>query len=90
MKINDTNEWKALQAHYKELASSHLQDLFAADPWRAAAFSLNVDGLLLDYSKNRITADTIGLLVALSEKAGVPDAIEQMFDRVNSITHHTA
>ncbi len=68
-----------LAAHRAALEGVHLRTLFAADPERFERFSLEVDDLLLDYSKNRITAETVALLTRLAEEAGVPRAIERMF-----------
>ena len=83
--ITATAEWKALQAHFEQLRGVHLRDLFAEDPERGTALSAEVDGLYLDYSKNRLTAETIGLLVALAEKAGLRRRIDAMFrgDTIN-------
>ena len=53
-RIDQTAEWTALEAHRAEMAPAHLRDLFAADPERFERFSLSLNGLLLDYSKNRI------------------------------------
>ena len=79
MAINKTDEWNALTAHSADIKSTHLRDLFADEPERAAAFRLEADGILLDYSKNRVTSETMDLLIALAEKSGLPEAIEQMF-----------
>lgn len=78
-RLTDRAEWQRLQQHYAEIATVHLRDLFQADPGRAEAFSLEACGLLLDYSKNRITAETMRLLVDLARAAGVPQAIGRMF-----------
>ncbi len=78
-KLNKRPEWKALSKHWKKTESLHLRDLFAADETRAAAFSLTACDLLLDYSKNRITAETMEKLVALAEATGLPEKIEAMF-----------
>jgi len=71
--------WQALARHYDATKSLHMRDLFAEDPARFAKLSLRLDDLLLDYSKNRVTAETMGLLVALAEQAGLPAAREAMF-----------
>lgn len=68
-----------LLRHRDHIASVHLRTLFAEDPGRFARFSIETDELLLDYSKNRITAETMDLLAALAEEAGVPAAIERLF-----------
>jgi len=79
MAINQTEEWKNLTAHHAEIAPRHLRELFATSPERAQRFTAEADGILLDYSKNRITEETIDHLITLAEKAGLPEAIEQMF-----------
>jgi glucose-6-phosphate isomerase len=77
--------WKALAAHQRELRSLHLRALFADDPGRAERFSLEAAGLYLDYSKNRITDETLRLLLALAEESGLRARIEAMFrgERIN-------
>jgi glucose-6-phosphate isomerase len=77
--ITATAEWAALQQHYDALASVHLRELFDEDPERAARLTLEAEGLVLDYSKHRITTETIQLLVALAEKAGLRARIDAMF-----------
>jgi len=83
--ITGTEEWKALDAHFKTLTDVHLRDLFDADGERGTTLTAEVDGLFLDYSKNRVTAETIALLVALAAKAGLGERIEAMFsgDKIN-------
>lgn len=72
--------WAALQKHAETASSVRLRDMFATDPDRFAKFSLRLgDDLLLDYSKNRITADTMALLVQLAEQAGLADWRDRMF-----------
>ena len=77
--LNSRPEWKALSEHWKKTGSKHLRELFAADPQRAETFSLTACDLLLDYSKNRITDETMQLLVELAESAGLRGKIEAMF-----------
>ncbi|HZP27666.1 MAG TPA: glucose-6-phosphate isomerase [Acidimicrobiia bacterium] len=79
MAITDTAEWQALQAHYRQIEPLHLRDLFAQDPSRGSRLALEVDGIYLDYSKNRLTDETIRLLVALAERAGLRARIDAMF-----------
>ena len=62
-----------LRAHRAELGNPHLRDLFAADPDRFARFSLSLGDLTLDYSKNRIVPETMPLLLALAEGAGLAE-----------------
>ncbi|MGA7199835.1 MAG: glucose-6-phosphate isomerase, partial [Roseiarcus sp.] len=59
-------EWKALQGHYEAVKGLHLRTQFADDPKRSERFSLEAAGLFLDYSKNRITDETIRLLLDLA------------------------
>ena len=71
--------WKALAAHHKKIQGVHLRKLFASDPKRAEKFSTKAAGLFLDYSKNRITADTLKLLLQLAKESGLPARIKAMF-----------
>ncbi len=71
--------WKALQQHYKQVKKLHLRDLFEKDPKRFEKFSVRFGDLLLDYSKNRITSETMKLLVQLAREAKVKKWIEKMF-----------
>jgi glucose-6-phosphate isomerase len=71
--------WKQLSDHRVEMEGVHLRDLFASDAGRFQKFSLQLEDLLFDYSKNRITARTMGLLFALAREAGLPAAIDAMF-----------
>ncbi len=77
--IARTPEWAALVEHHHELADVHLRDLFAADPGRGEAMVADAGDLHLDYSKNRVTSHTLGLLVALAERAGLRQRTEDMF-----------
>ncbi|MFI5209948.1 MAG: glucose-6-phosphate isomerase [Gemmatimonadales bacterium] len=78
--------WKALAAHQQQIRDKHLRDLFAADPGRGTRLTTEAAGLYLDYSKNRITDETLKLLVRLAEESGVRAAIDAMFrgDRINA------
>ena len=71
--------WTALTAHHAQLADVHLRTLFAEDPGRGERFALEAAGLYLDYSKNRVTAETLRLLLALAEVAGLRGRIDAMF-----------
>lgn len=77
--------WKALQAHHRQAAALHMRDLFAQDPGRFDAFSLRFESLLLDYSKNIVTAETMRLLCDLARQADVPGMARRMFagERIN-------
>src|SRR5580692_6364271 len=71
--------WKALAAHHKKIKGLHLRKLFAADPTRGERMTAEAAGLYLDYSKNRITGETLKLLMKLAEQSGVAERIEAMF-----------
>ena len=77
--ITDTAEWKALRDHYERVERAQLRDLFRDHPTRGEAMTLEVDGLYLDYSKNRVVDETLQLLVALAERAGLRERIDAMF-----------
>ncbi|MDA8744592.1 glucose-6-phosphate isomerase [Rubripirellula amarantea] len=74
-----SDAWKNLQQHHTEIKDRHLRDLFAEDSTRGKKFTLEAAGLFLDYSKNRMTGETMKLLVALARSATLPDRIEAMF-----------
>ena len=71
--------WKALAAHYKEVRELHLRDLFGDDPKRGERLTAEGAGLFLDYSKNRVTDETLKLLLQLAEESGLRARIEAMF-----------
>ncbi|SMH60811.1 glucose-6-phosphate isomerase [Azospirillum agricola] len=71
--------WAALAQHRREFGDTHMRDLFAADPGRFDAFSLEAAGLFLDYSKNRATKDTLGLLLDLARQQDVEGWRDRMF-----------
>jgi glucose-6-phosphate isomerase len=77
--LTETGPWKALEAHRREIGRVHMRELFAADPDRFGRFSLELDGLLFDYSKNRIDEKTVALLVELARASGVAEAVRAMF-----------
>ena len=77
--IDRTPEWAALVDHHRQLADVHLRDLFAADPARGETMVADAGDLHLDYSKNRVTAETLRLLVALAERAGLRRRTDDMF-----------
>jgi glucose-6-phosphate isomerase len=79
VKFDQTAAYHQLQKHYQEVQGLHLRDLFKQDPARFDQFSLRFEEILLDYSKNRITAETKALLIALAEECGLKAAIEAMF-----------
>src|SRR5213593_4018024 len=82
---------KALATHYKEMSDSHLRDLFAKDAQRGERLTAEAVGLYLDYSKNRITEETVGLLTKLAGECGLRERIDAMFrgDKIN-ITENRA
>jgi glucose-6-phosphate isomerase len=71
--------WQALQAHCQEIRGRHLRDLFAADPKRGERLAVEAEGLYLDYSKNRVTDETLRLLIQLARESGLSERIEAMF-----------
>jgi glucose-6-phosphate isomerase len=77
--------WTALERHHAQIRDVTLRDLFAEDPGRGERLGAEAAGLYLDYSKNRVTDETIDLLVALAEQSGLAERIEVMFrgDRIN-------
>jgi glucose-6-phosphate isomerase len=78
-RIDQTPEWEALTRHHRQLQDTHLRELFAADPARGEAMTCEAGDLYLDYSKQRVTAETLGLLVALAERSGLRRRIDAMF-----------
>jgi glucose-6-phosphate isomerase len=71
--------WRALAAHRDAHGDDHLRDLFAADPQRGATFAFEAAGIYADHAKQRITAETLGLLTALADEAGVANRRDAMF-----------
>ena len=89
--LTSRSSWKALQAHHEKVREFHLRELFAKDAQRAERFSLEAAGLYLDYSKNRITDETLKLLLQLAEESGLRGRIDAMFsgEKIN-ITENRA
>jgi glucose-6-phosphate isomerase len=83
--LRSTPEWRALERHQAEVAPRHLRDLFAGDHGRGERMTAKAAGLYLDYSKNRVTDETIPLLIELATARGLPERIEAMFagERIN-------
>jgi glucose-6-phosphate isomerase len=77
--LRERKAWQALRRHYDEIAGRHLRDLFAEDPGRGERLTAEAVGLYLDYSKNRVTDETMRLLVELAEESGVPEHRDAMF-----------
>ncbi len=80
-KINPakTQAWKALEGHYSEMKSRHLKSLFIDDADRFSKFSIGLDDILFDYSKNHVTEETRRLLLQLAEECHLREAISAMF-----------
>ncbi|HEY0634564.1 MAG TPA: glucose-6-phosphate isomerase [Gammaproteobacteria bacterium] len=78
-KLTQSPAWQALQRHFQEISTRHMRDMFAADPQRFERFSLHFDGILVDYSKNRVTAETMRLLTALAREMELGEWTERMF-----------
>ena len=72
--------WKALRKHYAEIQSLHLRQLFAEDPHRGERLALEAVGIYLDYSKNRVTDETMRLLLELAKQSGLRERIDAMFN----------
>jgi len=77
--LTETAPWRALADHFQSIRSTDMRELFSADPERFARFSLELEDLLFDYSKNRIDEVTVGLLCELARASGVPEAARAMF-----------
>jgi len=91
-RLTERPAWKALAAHYRDVRERHLRDLFAADAGRAERLTADALDLHLDYSKNRITDETVRLLVRLAEESGLRARIEAMFrgEKINVTENRAA
>src|SRR3982074_3836965 len=89
--LNERPAWKALGAHYLQVREVQLRKLFAEDPQRGERFTVETGGIFLDYSKNRITDETLKLLIQLAEESGLRARIDAMFrgEKIN-ITENRA
>ena len=89
--LSEHPAWKALQAHHQQIQGKHLKQLFAEDPQRGERFTVETGGIFLDYSKNRITNETVKLLIQLAEESGLKERIDAMFrgEKIN-ITENRA
>ncbi len=89
--LTQRTEWKALEDHYQQMRNQHLRTLFAQDPRRGERFAVEAVGLYLDYSKNRITDETLRLLLALAESSHVRERIGAMFrgEKINVTENRT-
>ena len=83
--VQETPQWQALDAHFRQIRDVHLRDLFAQSPDRAQRFTAEGAGIVLDYSKNRITEETLDLLLTLAEERELRERIDAMFrgDHIN-------
>ncbi len=92
MHLTELPSWKALWSHFTHARDWHMRQLFEADPQRARTFWLEHCGLRLDYSKNRITTQTMTLLLQLAREAGIAEGIAAMFagERINTTEHRAA
>ena len=77
--LRERPAFRALERHHAEIAGTHLRELFADDPGRADRLSIEAAGLYLDYSKNRITDETLGLLVQLARESGLEARRDEMY-----------
>ncbi len=77
--ITESPEWRALKENHVQVRDLHLRDLFARDPARGEELTVEADGIYLDYSKNSVTRETVRLLVAPAERAGLRQRIQAMF-----------
>jgi len=77
--------WKALQAHYEIIRNRNLRELFQSDPDRGNKLALEAEGIYFDYSKHRVTDETLQLLLQLAEQSGLRERINAMFsgDKIN-------
>src|SRR6187551_2794588 len=89
--LTERPAWKALEAHHQKIRELHLRKLFADDPTRGERMTIEAVGLYLDYSKNRVTDETLKLLVQLADESGLRERIDAMFrgDKIN-ITENRA
>jgi glucose-6-phosphate isomerase len=89
--VTEGQAWKALQAHYEQVRNLHLRQLFSDDVTRGEKLTIEAVGLYLDYSKNRVTAETLKLLFDLAKESGLRERLEAMFrgDKIN-ITENRA
>ena len=77
--LTQSPAWKQLQDHFEKIKDQHLRDLFADDPQRGERMAVEAVGLYLDYSKNRITDETVSLLLELAKQSGLSERIKAMF-----------
>ena len=78
-KVANESAWSALASHHASISKVHLRDLFASDPARGTRMTVDAVGLYLDYSKNRVTDDTLKLLCRLADESGLRSRIDAMY-----------
>jgi glucose-6-phosphate isomerase len=85
-KLTEQPAWKKLESHFEKVHGMHLRQLFAADPERGLHMAVEGAGIYLDYSKNRVTDETLGLLIELAKESGLQSRIDAMFrgEKINS------
>ncbi len=94
--LSQSAAWKALEKHYQEIKNHHMRDAFISNPDRFNKFSTHFNDILFDYSKNRITTETVSLLIELAKTAGLKEKTEAMFsgEKINTTENravlHTA
>jgi hypothetical protein len=88
--LTERQAWKALEAHHKNIREVHLRKLFADDPKRGERMTAEAVGLYLDYSKNRVTDETLQLLLQLAEESALRERIDAMFGAKKSTSRKTA
>ena len=83
--LRERPAWKALEQHYSEIGGQHLRELFAGEPGRGERLTAEAAGLYLDYSKNRITDETLRLLIQLAQESGLEQRRDMMLrgERIN-------
>ncbi len=77
--LRQRKAWQELERHHAQIGDTHLREMFAADPGRGERFTASAEGIYLDYSKNRVTDETMGLLADLAREAGLPERRDAMF-----------
>src|ERR1700752_3067903 len=89
--LTERPAWKPLEKHHSQIRDVHLRQLFADDPRRGERLTADAAGIFLDFSKNRVTEETIGLLLQLAEQSGLRAHIDAMFggETIN-VTEHRA
>ncbi len=89
--LTQSSEWKALLSHYEEIKHVHMRDMFAENPQRFEQFSLKLNDILFDFSKNRITDQTLGMLIQLARASGLEDWRDRMFkgEPINHTEHRS-